>query len=469
MHIPESWAWVSAEAACGSVRDGTHDTPDYVKSGIPLITSKNLIDGHISFDNTKLISIEDHEEISKRSGVENGDILFAMIGTIGNPVVVNSSKVFSIKNVALFKKNENVILPGYLKYWLESPDLNRWLKPRLRGTTQKFTPLGLLRVLPVPLAPLVQQHRILSEIEKQFSRLDEAVASLKRIQANLKRYKAAVLKAAVEGKLTEQWRKDHPDVEPADQLLKRILAERRAKWEAEELAKMKAKGIRPKDDSWKMKYKEPAGPDTANLPELPEGWVWATVDQLTIELMNGFGKRSQTEGSPAIVLRLADILNGEISCKDVRRINSTEEDVCKYGLLQNDLLILRVNGSSDLVGRFVLVRQLPEVALYCDHFIRARCLNSEQALWLRIYSDTKRLRRYVELNKVSSAGQNTVNQGVLSIFALPLPPVSEQLQIIAEIDRRLSVTEELEVTIETNLKRSERLRQRILSSSFKGY
>ena len=93
---------------------------------------------------------------------------------------------------------------------------------------------------------------IVAEIEKQFSRLDEAVANLKRVKANLKRYKAAVLKAAVEGKLTEDWRKHHPDVEPASKLLERILAERRAKW------------------SGKGKYKEPAEPETSDLPAMPE-------------------------------------------------------------------------------------------------------------------------------------------------------------------------------------------------------
>ena len=107
------------------------------------------------------------------------------------------------------------------------------------GSAQGVISKSGLSDIPCIAAPFPDQLKIVAEIEKQFSRLDEAVASLKRIQANLKRYKAAVLKAAVEGKLTEQWRKDHPDVEPADQLLKRILVERRDKWEAEELAKMK--------------------------------------------------------------------------------------------------------------------------------------------------------------------------------------------------------------------------------------
>ncbi|MGB5613437.1 MAG: hypothetical protein WBM67_12350, partial [Sedimenticolaceae bacterium] len=155
----------------------------------------------------------------------------------------------------------------------------------------------ILSPFEVPLPPTKEdQDRIVAEIEKQFSRLDEAVASLKRVKANLKRYKAAVLKAAVEGKLTEEWRaaqasanvagghdsmdgggrakqdaraeepgatKAHPDVEPASKLLDRILAERRAKWEKAELAKMEAKGKAPKNDKWKAKYKEPTTPDAS--------------------------------------------------------------------------------------------------------------------------------------------------------------------------------------------------------------
>ena len=103
----------------------------------------------------------------------------------------------------------------------------------------------------MPLAPLNEQKRIVAEIEKQFSRLDEAVDNLKRVKANLKRYKASVLKAAVEGKLTEEWRKANPDVEPAGKLLERILAERRKKWEETELAKMYTKGLpAPKKGLW---------------------------------------------------------------------------------------------------------------------------------------------------------------------------------------------------------------------------
>ena len=120
----------------------------------------------------------------------------------------------------------------------------------------------------IPLAPLPEQHRIVAKIEEQFTRLDAGVAALKRAQANLKRYKAAVLKAACEGRLVAQ----DPSDEPASELLKRILAERRAKWEAD----LRAKGKDPK----KAKYEEPQAPDIDELPELPSGWCWATVDTI---------------------------------------------------------------------------------------------------------------------------------------------------------------------------------------------
>ena len=129
-----------------------------------------------------------------------------------------------------------------------------------------------------------EQQRVVEAIDSYLTRLDDAVASLERVQAKLKAYRASVLKAAVEGRLvpTEASlaRAEKRDYEPAEVLLARILKERRRRWEEAELAKLKAAGKTPKDDKWKAKYQEPVAPDTSTLPELPEGWCWATVDQL---------------------------------------------------------------------------------------------------------------------------------------------------------------------------------------------
>ncbi|RMF38307.1 MAG: restriction endonuclease subunit S, partial [Planctomycetota bacterium] len=181
------------------------------------------------------------------------------------------------------------ILPDYVYWWLKgSKDLAESIAS---GTTFLELSGAKAKQIPIPLAPLDQQKRIVAEIEKHFSRLDEGINNLKRVQANLRRYKAAVLKAAVEGRLVETEaeiaKREGRDYETGEQLLQRILHERRRKWEEAELAKMQAKGKVPKNDKWKQKYKEPAAPDTTDLPELPEGWVWASLDQACVKITDG--------------------------------------------------------------------------------------------------------------------------------------------------------------------------------------
>ncbi|RNC67510.1 MAG: type I site-specific deoxyribonuclease [Desulfuromonadales bacterium] len=265
----------------------------------------------------------------------------------------------------------------------------------------------------------------------------------------------------MEGKLTELWRKEHPDVEPADQLLKRILAERRAKWEADELAKMKAKGMKPKDDSWKKKYKEPVGPDAANLPELPEGWVWATLPQLG-ELNRGKSKHRPRNAPHLYGGPYPFIQTGDIRAAN-RILKSFSQTYSKAGLEQSrlwpagtlcitiaaniaDTAILGIEACfPDSVVGFLVEENHCETG-FVEYFIRTAKENIE---------------RYAP-----ATAQKNINLEILTEIAVALPPLTEQRTILKEIDRRLSVTEELEATIETNLKRAERLRQTILQRAF---
>lgn len=189
-----------------------------------------------------------------------GTVLFTSRAPIGY-VAIASNDISTNQGFKSFVLKSKEILPEYVYWWLKG---NKELaESYASGTTFLELSGSKAKQLPIPIAPTEQQKRIVAEIEKQFSRLDEAVANLKRVKANFKRYKAAVLKAAVEGKLTEEWRKQHPDVEPADKLLERILKERRANWQG------------------RGKYKEPVAPDTSGLPELPEGWIWASLDTVS--------------------------------------------------------------------------------------------------------------------------------------------------------------------------------------------
>ena len=167
--IPESWEWARIKS-CMDVRDGTHDTPKYVEHGIPLITSKNLSNGYLDFSTAKFISIEDHLSIKQRSKVDDGDILFAMIGSIGNPVLYRGSQEFSIKNMALFKKISDEIIMDYVYIFLRYAQT--YMKKDATGGVQAFVSLNYLRNYLIPVPPQNEQIRICNAIIKLCKKID---------------------------------------------------------------------------------------------------------------------------------------------------------------------------------------------------------------------------------------------------------------------------------------------------------
>lgn len=170
------------------VRDGTHDSPSYVQDGYPLITSKNLVKGSINFDDVNLVSEEDYHAINKRSKVDIGDILYSMIGSIGNYAYVTEEPNFAIKNVALFKFEDTRLYAPFFLHMLNSPIVVRQIESSMKGGTQKFITLKILRNLKIPLPPLPVQQKIaaildeadkLRQLNKQFiSKYDELTQSL---------------------------------------------------------------------------------------------------------------------------------------------------------------------------------------------------------------------------------------------------------------------------------------------------
>jgi len=191
-----------------------------------------------------------------------------------------------------------------------------------------------IRAFAIPHPPRNRQKLIVAEIEKQFSRLDEAVAGLKRVKANLKRYKAAVLKAAVEGRLVETEaelaRREGRSYETGEKLLQRILETRRSQWQG------------------KGKYKQPAAPDTTDLPELPEGWVWATVGQLACLVEYGSSAKTSDVSGGVPVLRMGNIVDGELRFDELKYLPANHDEFPKLYLNPGDLLFNRTN-SPELV------------------------------------------------------------------------------------------------------------------------
>lgn len=156
---PNGWEKALLGEAC-DVRDGTHDSPKYFTEGYPLVTSKNVTGGKIDFTDCSLISEEDYNKINQRSKVDMGDILMPMIGTVGNPVIVDVEAEFAIKNVALIKFRENsIVINSFVKALLESDYFDRAVISNVRGGTQKFISLGDIRKLEISLPPIDVQEQ----------------------------------------------------------------------------------------------------------------------------------------------------------------------------------------------------------------------------------------------------------------------------------------------------------------------
>ena len=182
------------------VRDGTHDSPKYQEEGFPLITSKNLKKDLLNYDNVNYISEQDYININKRSKVDKGDILFAMIGTIGNPVVIQDEPDFAIKNVALFKvpKEQNSY---FLKYYLDAKSTIDKMMGDAKGTTQKFVGLGYLRGFKILLPPLKEQQTIVKKLDALSAETKKLEAIYQQKINDLEELKKSVLQKAFSGDL----------------------------------------------------------------------------------------------------------------------------------------------------------------------------------------------------------------------------------------------------------------------------
>ena len=328
------------------------------------------------------------------------------------------------------------------------------LRAKSTGTTFEAIRGDDLRSHPLPLPPLPEQRRIVAEIEKHFTRLDASIAALKRVQANLSRYRASVLKSACEGKLVpteaELARSEGRKYEPADRLMERILSERRAQWESQQ----KRRG----------KYKEPAALDTSNLPELPEGWVWSAMGECFEVYVGATPRRAR-----------GDYWNGEIpwvSSGEVsfNRIKVTRESITTEGL-NNTSTDLHPPGTV-LLGMIGEGKTRGQVSI-----LDISACNSQNSAAIRV-SESGLPPEYVfyylwgqyDATRRIGSGNNqpALNKSRVQELLIPLPPLAEQLRIVAEVERRLSVIQQAEAAIETNLTRAERLRQSILKQAFSG-
>ena len=450
--LPEGWVWARIGDICDCVNGRAFKPSEWMATGIPIIRIQNLKDIKAQFN-----YYQGH--IDSKFKVEQGDLLFAWSGTPGTsfgahiwagPKGVLNQHIFNVRF------NRTLVSPPFLEEALNQ-NVSEYVRQAQGGVGLAHITKPKFNDSVIPLAPLPEQRRIVAEIEKQFTRLDASAESLKRAQANLKRYRASVLKAACEGSLVpteaELARAEGRDYEPAGVLLERILAERRARWESQE----KRRG----------KYKEPSAPDTSDLPNLPEGWAWATVQQLSNLIQYGTSAKASTDASGIPVLRMGNIQGGSLGYSDLKYLPEHNPDVQTTLLNHGDLLFNRTN-SAELVGKSAVYKDNHPSACFASYLIRVSFSDEFSSDYACACINSQYGRSFIGRVKSQQVGQANVNGSKLASMPLPLPPLAEQQRIVAEVERRLSVIQQAEATVTASLARADRLRQSILKQAFSG-
>ena len=489
--LPTGWVWASPDqlsnaapySLCIGPFGSNLKVSDYRETGTPLIFVRNIRAEDFSLA-SKFVSERKAVELAAHTA-EGGDILITKMGDPPGDVAlypVNAPKAVITADCIKWRLAEDLSVPKFFIYAIRSAMVQRQIQSRTRGVAQKKISLERFRDLALPLPPLPEQRRIVAGIEQQFTRLDAGVAALRRTQANLKRYRAAVLKAACEGRLVpteaELAREnarvpgsiptgdlDSPSqsrrakaqgstlsssrhFETGDTLLSRILSIRRESWHG------------------RRKYKEPTAIDSTNLSKLPDGWAWTSIEQLVF-LDLGFAFKSTEFSSSGIkLLRGENMEPGKFRWTDTRYWPESKLAEFENLLIKEGEIVLAMD--RPLISSGLKIARAKSDDLPCllvQRMARFRPILSEMTPFLYYALNTDGFIKHLVGGQQGTQLPHISGDGIQS-FHIALPPLAEQTRIVAEVERRLSVIDELESVVKANLQRAIRLRQSILQRAF---
>lgn len=405
-----------------------------------------------------------------RQIVMPGDVLFSTVrpylraiaqvpGNIENPVASTGFCVL---------RGGQGISQKYLFLYSRSEQLMQKVVPLQRGVSYPAIRAIDILNLPFPVAPENEQIRIVEKLEELLSDLDNGVAELKAAKTKLTQYRQSLLKSAVEGSLTQGWREAnaHKITETGEQLLVRILKERRARWEQKKLEEFASKNQAPPKD-WQKKYSEPVKPDTSDLPELPEGWVWASIDQLSWRKRYGSSSKTDDRSNGVPVLRMGNIQDGKIDYTNLKYLPVDHDEFPDLLLSDGDLLFNRTN-SAELVGKTAIFRDIGTPCSYASYLISVTFCDSYQPDLAAYFINSVFGKAWLATVVNQTAGQANVNGTKLGELAMPVPPVKEQLEIINQMISEQDHVQSQLRNVELGIKQSEAQRKNILKDAFSG-
>lgn len=427
------------------------------KEGMPLIRIRDVVRGQTE---TYFKGKYQEDWI-----VKNGDLLVGMDGDFNSALWrgengLLNQRVCKISSNARFYDHRFLAycLPGYLSA----------INANTSSITVKHLSSLTISDIPLPLPPLAEQARIADALDELLSDFDAGVDTLQCVRNKLNLYRASILQAAVNGELTAEWRAQHPNTEPASLLLKRVLAERRRRWEAKQLRRFNEQSKEP-PENWKSKYKEPIAPKSEGLEEQPKGWCWATLDQVLWQIRSGTGETSGKVLTDYPVLKSSAVRPGRIDFQELNFLDASQSRYQENFLERGDFLITRLSGSVEYVGCSAVVEDIPSSWIqYPDRIFCGKLVFEELGVYLTYCFQHARIRKCLENSAKSTAGHQRISMSDLYPLVIALPPRDELNVIVDIVEQQLSVITHIEADLDSRLKAAKSLRQSILRHAFEG-
>lgn len=466
---PAGWTTIALEDFAAPVPRALTDGPfgsnlktsHYTERGPRVVRLQNIGDGEFR-DERAHISHEHYERLTGHA-VAEGDVLIALLGDVlprscVAPAALGAAIVKA--DCVRLRVHSALANPAFVSLALNADPLRRRVEAIVHGVGRPRLTLRQLRALELPLPPRAEQDRICSAADQQLSRIASGMAGLRALRSRIATYRASVLKAACEGRLVpteaELARAEGRDPKHASAILDVVRCER-DRVSVKNRARLSA-----------ARTGRGRSPEVAGL--LPAGWDWVSLGDVVIEpICNGLSIKGSDSPPGVAALRLSAMSDQGFDYSEVRFLPVTWSDVHDLMVREHDFFVSRGNGSLHLLGRGTLAQDPPLRLIFPDTMMRLRLPTSVGLhRWISCIWASPLVRRQIERRAKTTAGIFKISQGDLAGTLIPLPPASEQRRIVAEVERRLSVADQLEATIDSALARAKRLRQSILSLAFSG-
>ncbi len=462
--LPPGWAWTTLPTLSGET--GTFTDGDWVESKdqdpdgeVRLVQLADVGDGFYRDRSSRFLTAEKASSLNC-TFLETGDVLISRLADpIGRACIFpgDSRECVTVVDVALFRAAEaGKVDHGWVKSAINAQQFRGAIDQAASGTTRKRISRKNLGSLPLPMPPLNEQRRIVAKIEALQERSKAAKDALDAIPPLLEKFRQSVLAAAFRGDLTKSWRERQPEIEPATVLLDRIRAERRRRFS---------------EANPKKKYVEPAPVDASDLPELPAGWCWASVEELCWDgPTNGYSGATTSGATGTLTMKLSATTQGRLRVDDstTKRLNETISPGSKYWLRAGDLLVQRANSLAYL-GAAAIFEDTAEPMVYPDLMMRLRTSTESHSRYLWHYFNGPSCRAWFRSKATGTAGNMPkINGETLRLTPVPVAPMSEVERLLQIIQELLDWDEAATTQSDSLLPLLGSLDQSILAKAFRG-